>query len=373
MRQGTTLFISLVRKIPKSMMQNTIDEFRADLRSRILTARDHLHILLLGHLNGVSSLRQLIALGQDLPELRSALGMPSIARSTLAEANRSRSYMFFRALMAQVLQACHQAADHRPKRLRRIRYCLDSTCVELCAALFDWAAVSRERAAVKIHVLLRSGVALPRLIFVQDGATHDVKVAKTMPIPPGSIVSMDRGYVDGQLFADLHDRDILFVTRLKRGMKYRVVRRRKVPSVAAAIRTDQEIELTGAGARTYGQRPLRRISYTDPQTGQRLVFLTNSLELAARTIAGLYKERWQVELFFKWIKQNLRVTSFWGRTQNGLLVQLWVALLAYALVAWINLTIRTGWTRLRTLRFVMARLLQPVPVNFWQPDVQDAK
>jgi len=373
MRQATTLFVQMIRKIPNSMVQNAIDERRADLRSRVFTARDHLYILLLGHLHGVSSLRQLISLGEDLPELRTALGMKRIARSTLAEANQSRSHEFFRALMAQVLHACHQVANRKPRRLRRIRYCLDSTCVELCASLFDWAAVSRERAAVKMHILLRAGVALPELIFVADGATHDVKVAKTMPIPPGSIVSMDRGYVDGQFFAKLHDRDILFVTRIKRGMKYRVLQRRRIPQGATGIRTDQDIVLTGAGARTYGERPLRRVSYRDPLTGQPLVFLTNTTDLAARTIAGLYKERWQVELFFKWIKQNLKVTSFWGRSQNALLVQLWVALLAYALVSWIHLTIRTAWTRLRTLRYISTRLLHPVPESFWKPDVQETQ
>jgi len=372
-RKDTTLFVQMVRKIPNSMIQNAIDEFRADLRSRVLTARDHLFILLLGHLHGVSSLRQLVSLGEDVPELRTALGMKAVARSTLAEANHSRSHEFFRALMAQVLQTCHGAADRKPRRLRRIRYCLDSTCVELCAALFDWAAVSRERAAVKIHVLLRSGVAVPELVSIRDGATHDVKAAKSMPIPSGSIVSIDRGYVDGQFFAELHDRDILFVTRIKRGMKYRVLRRRKVPQGAVGIRSDQEIELTGAGAKTYGDRPLRRVSYRDPSTLQLLVFLTNSMDLAARTIAGLYKERWQVELFFKWIKQNLKVTKFWGRSQNALLVQLWVALLAYALVSWIHLTIRTAWTRLRTFRYISTRLLQPVPKSFWIPDVLGAK
>jgi len=369
MRQATTLFVQMIRKIPNSMIQNAIDERRADLRSRVLTARDHLYILLLGHLHNVSSLRQLISLGEDLPELRTALGMKRIARSTLAEANQSRSHEFFRALMAQVLHACHGAADRKSRCFRRIRYCLDSTCVELCVSLFDWAAVSRERAAVKMHILLRSGVALPELIFVADGATHDVKVAKTMPIPPGSIVSMDRGYVDGQFFAELHDQDILFVTRIKRGMKYRVLQRRRIPRGAAGIRADQDIVLTGAGAKTYGDRPLRRVSYRDPETGQVLVFLTNSQDLAARTVAGLYRERWEVELFFKWIKQNLKVLSFWGRSPNALLIQLWVALLGYALVSWIHLSFKTAWTRLRTLRYIRARLLQPVADSFWIPDV----
>jgi putative transposase len=278
-----------------------------------------------------------------------------------ADANASRSHEFFRALAAQILQAClNTQGPKRHRRLKRISYCLDSTSIELCVDLFAWAFISQERSAIKLHTLLRTGAALPEVTLVTGGARHDLPAAKTMPIPPGAIVSMDRAYVDAQFMADLHDRDVLFVTRMKRGMKYKVVARRRVPGAARGIRSDQEIALTGAGAAVYGSRPLRRVSYRDPETGLVLVFLTNSLDLSCRTIARLYKDRWQVELFFKWIKQNLKIRTFWGRSRNAVLVQLWVALLAYALVSWINLRLRTTWTRLRTMRFVQDRLLQPV-------------
>jgi Transposase DDE domain/Domain of unknown function (DUF4372) len=365
MRKPTTLFLQLVRQMPNSMIQNAIEAFGADARSRVLRARPHLYVLLLGHLRGVSSLRHLVELWDGLAGVRAALGLPPIARSTLADAGHSRRHEFFRALMAQVLAAAHQAGHRLPRKFKRLRYALDSTSIELCAELYEWSQVSADRSAIKLHLLLRTGLALPELVVVGDGATHDVTVAKQMALPSQALISMDRGYVDAQLFAELHDRGSAFVTRLKRRMKYRVQQRRRVPRTAAGITSDQEIVLTGASAEVYGDRPLRRIRYRDPKTGAVLVFLTNDLRLAARTVAQLYKERWQVELFFKWIKQNLKVLTFWGRSKNAILIQLWVALLAYALVAWIHLTLRTSWTRLRTWRFVQDQLLQPLGNEFW--------
>ncbi|MBK8232064.1 MAG: IS4 family transposase [Candidatus Eisenbacteria bacterium] len=260
-----------------------------------------------------------------------------------------------------------------PRKLKRLSYALDSTSIELCADLFEWARVSEDRSAIKLHTVLRTGVALPEMIVVSDGASHDVKVAKRMTLPSNAIISIDRAYVDAQFLADLHDRETTFVTRLKRKMKYRVSERRSVPRSALGVTSDQEIVLTGAGAEVYGNRPLRRVRYRDPESGAVLEFLTNDLRLAARTIALLYKERWEVELFFKWMKQNIKVLHFWGRSKNAILTQLWVALLAYALVAWIHLRLRSDWTRLRTWRFVQDHLLLPVGAWFWEPEAQAPK
>jgi putative transposase len=316
----------------------------------------------------VESLRHLLTVWSDLPDLRAAMGIPKLARSTVADANHSRPHEFVRALLAQVLHACGKEVKSRPHGLKRIVNSLDSTTIELCDDLFPWAVVSRQRAAIKLHVLHRNQAALPELTFIADGKTHDLPIAKQMPIPPGSILVMDRAYVDAEFFARLHDEGTTFVTRMKRGTKYRVLRRRKVPANAIGVLADQEIILTGRGAPVYDGRPLRRISYRDPVTGKRLVYLTNSLRLAARTIARLYKDRWEVETFFKWIKQNLRVLRFWGRSPNAVLTQLWVALLAYALVSWINLKLRTTWTRLRTWRYVQTYLLLPSPKDFFVAD-----
>lgn len=373
MRQATTLFLQIARQMPNSMIQNAIDTFGADFRSRVFRGRDHLYALLLGHLHGVSSLRHLVELWDGLPAVRQALGMNPIARSTLADANQTRRHEFFRALMAQLLAASHQAAHRLPRKLKRLRYALDSTSIELCAELCEWARVSESRSAIKLHILLHADVALPEVIAVADGASHDVTVAKTMALPSNAIISMDRAYVDAKLFADLHDRGTTFVTRLKRGMKYAVIKRRPVPSQAVGITSDQEIVLTGAGAKVYGDRPLRRIRYRDPESGDVLVFLTNDRRLAARSVAQLYKERWQVELFFKWLKQNIKVLKFWGRSKNAILIQLWVALLAYALVSWIHLSLHPAWTRLRTWRFVQDHLLHPVGDWFWKPEAHAPK
>ncbi|MBK8233455.1 MAG: IS4 family transposase [Candidatus Eisenbacteria bacterium] len=373
MQQATTLFLQIVRQMPNSLIQNAIDTFGSDLQSRRLHGRHHLFVLLLGHLRGVSSLRHLVELWDGIPGVRAALGMNPIARSTLADANRKRGHQFFRALMAQILNAAHQAAHRYPRKLKRLSYALDSTSIELCADLFEWARVSEDRSAIKLHTVLRTGVALPEMIVVSDGASHDVKVAKRMTLPSNAIISIDRAYVDAQFLADLHDRETTFVTRLKRKMKYRVSERRSVPRSALGVTSDQEIVLTGAGAEVYGNRPLRRVRYRDPESGAVLEFLTNDLRLAARTIALLYKERWEVELFFKWMKQNIKVLHFWGRSKNAILTQLWVALLAYALVAWIHLKLRSDWTRLRTWRFVQDHLLLPVGAWFWEPEAQAPK
>lgn len=373
MRQSTTLFVRMAQMIPKSMVQNAIEEFDADRRARTLNCRVHLLVLLLGHLRGVNSLRHLVTLWGDLPELRGSLGLKQPARSTLADANRTRPHEFFRAITAQILEACLRIERPRHRRLKRICYSLDSTTIELCADLFSWAYIAQERAAIRLHTLLRTDMAVPQLTTITEGVRHDLKVAREMPIPPGSIVSIDRGYFDARFHAMLHDRDVIFVTRMRRAVRYKIVRRRRVPRTAQGIRSDREIVLTGKGFPKYGERPLRRIGYRDPETGKILVFMTNSLELSARTIARLYKDRWQVELFFKWIKQNLKIQTFWGRSQNAVLVQLWVALLAYALVSWINLRLRKAWTRLRTFRFVQDRLLQSVDPFFWVADVQVPK
>jgi len=287
MRQATTLFLQIVRKMPDSMIQNAIDASDADLRSRVFHGRLHFYTLLLGRLRGVRSLRHLVELWDGLPDLRSSLGMSAVARSTLADANQSRGHEFFRSLMAQVLAASHRAADRLPRKFKRLCYALDSTSLELCAELHEWARVSEGRSAIKVHALLRGGVALPEMTVIGDGAAHDLKVAKQMDLPSGAILLIDRAYVDAQFFATLNDRGTVFVTRLKRKMKYAVIKRRPVAKNANGVTSDQEITLTGAGAEVYGQRPLRRVRYRDPETGNVLVFLTNDLRLAARTVARL--------------------------------------------------------------------------------------
>lgn len=368
MAKRSTLFEQIRRLIPNSLLKKAIAEFKGDRGVRTYRCEHHLLVLLLGHLRGVESLRHLLTVWNDLPYLREAMGIPKLARSTVADANHRRPHEFVRAVFAQVLHACGKEAKARSHRLRRIVNCLDSTTIELCDDLFPWAMVSRQRAAIKLHIVHRNEAALPELTFIGDGRTHDLPVAKQMPIPPGSILVIDRAYVDAEFFAGLHDQDTIFVTRMKRGTKYRVLRRRPIPAAAAGILSDQEIALTGRGGPIYGDRPLRRVSYRDPDTGKRLVYLTNSLDLAARTIARLYKDRWQVESFFKWIKQNLKILHFWGRSPNAVLTQLWTALLAYALVSWINLKLRTTWTRLRTWRYVQTHLLLPSPKGFFISD-----
>jgi hypothetical protein len=347
------------------MIQNAIDEFDGDRRSRVLRCEHQLQALLLGHLLRVDSLRHLVTTWDDHRDLATSLGLPPLARSTLADATRTRPHEIFRAVTAQVIQAAMASGRGVPRRLKRASYCLDSTCMDLCASLYRWARFSSERSAIKLHTLMLTNTQIPELTVITMGKTGDMKAAEMMPIPPGSIISMDRAYCGYQFFADLHDQGSTFVTRAKSRMRYEVLYRWRIPPGARGVLCDQQIRILGEAAKVYGDRPLRRISYRDPETGQRLVFLTNSLQLGPATIAALYKDRWRVELFFKWIKQNLRVTTYWGRSQNAVLIQIWIALLTYAIVSWINLTLRRTWSRLRTLRFIQTHLLLHITPAFW--------
>jgi hypothetical protein len=350
------------------MIQNAIDEFHGDRRVRVLHCRQQLLALLLGQLLGVNSLRHLISTWEDHRDLAATIDLPLLARSTLADALGTRDHQIFRAIAAQVLQAAVGAGGAVPRRLKRASYCLDSTCMELCASLYQWAKYSSERSSIKFHALMQVATALPEFTVIGEGKGGDIKAARLMPIPPGSIVLMDRAYFNYAFFADLQDQGTIFVTRMKGRIRYKVLHRWRVPRSARGVRSDQKIRIIGYAAKVYGDRPLRRVNYRDPDTGNCLVFLTNSLQLGPTTVAALYKDRWRVELFFKWIKQNLRIKTYWGRSQNAVLIQIWIALLAYAVVSWINFRLRSTWTRLRTLRFIQSRLLVHVPRAFWVCD-----
>jgi hypothetical protein len=358
MAQTTTLFEQVLRLIPKSLIDKAVAQYDGDHRVRNYWSANHLRVLLLGHLAGVSGLRHLVGLCSHVPHVFERLGFRAPVRSTLADACRTRSHEIARTLFGCVAEACTREAVRAPRRLKPLVHLLDSTSLELCLDLFPWAAVSADRAAIKLHTAITQQTAVPCVTFISEGQVHDLKVAKQMWFSPGTILVMDRAYCDGSFFAHLADMNIVFVTRMKRGVGYRVTQRRK--RTGRGVIADQQIAFTGRGSLAYGpQRPLRRISYRDPDTGKRLVYLTNELHLAATTIARLYKQRWEVETFFKWIKTHLRVTRFWGRSPNALLTQLWIALLAYALATWINLRLRSTWTRLQVWRWIQDTLLIP--------------
>ena len=232
----------------------------------------------------------------------------------------------------------------------------------LCLDVFPWASFRRTKAAVKLHVGLDMAGHLPSFVSVTEGKTGDIKVARTWAFPEGSVVVADRAYVDFKWFHQLQTRGVIFVTRLKRGIRYRVTREHAVRA-GTGVLEDQTIELTSARGRKAYAAPLRRVAYRDPVTKNCYVFVTNNTTWVAKTIADIYKSRWQIELFFKWIKQNLKVKRFVGRSKNAVLTQLWVATCMYLLLAYLKFSMRLSWNLRRMLQVLQLNMFERRPLR----------
>jgi hypothetical protein len=257
-----------------------------------------------------------------------------VAKSTLADANEARDWRLWVDLAAVLIRRARKlyAGDDIGLDLADTVYALDSTTIDLCLSLFTWADFRSTKAAIKMHTLLDLRGPIPSFIHVSDGKMGDALALDLIPPEPGAIYVMDRGYVDFKRLYTFHQAGAFFVTRAKRNMKYHRVYSHAVDK-ATGVGADQSIALDGFYTRKEYPQHLRRISFCDPQTGKRLVFLTNKFVLPAATIAALYKKRWSVELFFKWIKQNLRIKHFYGTSENAVKTQIWIAVCVYVLAA----------------------------------------
>jgi hypothetical protein len=285
------------------------------------------------------------------------------ARSTLADANESRDWRIF-ADFAHVL--IRQAADLYAgetfgAELEQTAYALDSTTIDLCLALFPWAKFRRTKAAIKLHTLLALQGNYPTVVIITPGKVHDVNILDQLPFDAGSFYIMDRGYLDFHRLYRIHRYGAFFVTRAKRNAQ--LLRRYSHPiDKTTGLRFDQTVVL--AGFRSSRQYPdaLRRIGFKDPETGKRLVFLTNNQLLPALTIAHLYRARWQVELFFKWIKQHLRIKAFFGTSENAVKIQIWIAISVYVLVAILKKQLRLPHSPYTILQILDLTLFDKMPI-----------
>jgi transposase len=257
-----------------------------------------------------------------------------IARSTLADANERRDWRIYQDFALSLIQVARRlyAEDSFGVELKQTVYALDSTTIDLCLALFPWARFRKRKAAVKLHTLLDLRGNIPTFVHISDGKLHDVNVLDQIAFDAGSFYVMDRGYIDFARLHGLHQAQAFFVTRAKSNLQYRRVYSRPVDK-ASGLRCDQTIMLSGIKAAKDYPVPLRRVKFYDAEHDKLLVFLTNNFDLPALTIAQLYRCRWQVELFFKWIKQHLRIKAFFGPSENAVKTQVWIALSTYVLVA----------------------------------------
>ena len=340
----SSMFSQLLKLFPRTEFQALVKRTYAERHARGFTCWGQFVAMLFCQLGRAHSLREICGGLRSSEGKLQHLGITAPARSTLAYANEHRPWQLYRAVFEALLARCQPLGRGRRKlRFKNKLVSLDSTVIDLCATLFDWAKFRRTKGAVKLHCLLDHDGYLPSVVVITEGKRADVRVARTLRFDPGTVVVMDRGYNDYAWFGQLTAQDVYFVTRLKVHTAYQVVERREVPERSTVLR-DDIIELTRVDAATKCPFRLRRVEVDDPEKQSTLVFLTNHLTFGATTIAAIYKERWQVELFFKALKQNLKIKTFVGTSANALKVQVWTALIAILLLKYLQLRSRFGWS-----------------------------
>lgn len=283
------------------------------------------------------------------------LGVRRIAKSSLARVNEKQPHTLYSALFGKLVSRCQALSPRHKFRFKNPLFSLDASLIELSLAIFPWADHNRTKAAMKLHVGLDHRGHFPAFATVTDGSRHDVPVGREFDFPKGSVVVIDKGYTDYDWYKQLTDKGIFFVTRLRANAKYRVIERREA-NRDQGVTSDQVIELTGAQLKKKAMPRLRRIGYRDPETGKHYVFLTNHFGLSAKTVANVYKDRWQVELFFKALKQNLKIHAFVGNSRNAVLTQIWIALCTYLLLSYLKFLSKTAWSEQRILRLLQVNL-----------------
>jgi hypothetical protein len=335
MNEGRTVFSQVVDFVPRHTFRRRVQRYRGDYGVQRFTCWQQFLAMLFAQLTYRESLRDIEACLGAAPERLYHMGFTGpVSRSTLADANEQRDWRIYADVAQALIVEARQLYADEPLDLEldRTVYALDSSTIDLTLSLFPWASFRETKAAVKLHTLLDLRGSIPVFIWITDGKPHDVRVLDVLVPEPGSIYVLDRAYIDFERLWRLQEARAVFVTRAKKNLNHR--RRYSAPcDRSTGLLCDQTIVLTGKTTREHYPLPLRRIRYRDPESNKTLVFLTNDFALPALTIAALYRNRWQVELFFKWIKQHLRVKAFYGTSPNAVKTQIWIAISAYVLVA----------------------------------------
>jgi hypothetical protein len=364
MSAGRTVFSQLIEFLPHQEFQKCVARYAGDRYLKNLSCWDQYLAMAFAQLTYRESLRDIEACLRSVGSKLYHMGFRGkVARSTLADANESRDWRIF-ADFAQVLIAIARplyARDPIGIDLDQSLYALDSTTIDLCLSLFPWAKFRKKKAAVKMHTLLDLHGNIPTFIRITDGKVHDVNILDEIMPEPGAFYVMDRGYIDFQRLFVFTLSAAFFVVRTKSNV---LLQRRYSRAVdkSTGVRSDQTVILTSVESASAYPDALRRVSYFDAETGKRLKFLTNNFTLPALTIAQIYKCRWQVELFFKWIKQHLRIKAFYGTSENAVKTQIWIAVSVYVLVAIVRKRLELNASLYQILQILSVSLFEKTPI-----------
>jgi transposase len=364
MNAGRTVFSQLIEHAPGKEFQKCVTRYRGDSHPRGFSCWDQYLAMAFAQLTYRESLRDIEACLRAMGAKLYHMGFRGkVARSTLADANESHDWKIF-ADFAQILIGMARplyARDPLGVELNNSLYALDSTTIDLCLSLFPWAKFREHKAAVKIHTLLDLHGNIPTFIRITDGKVHDVNILDEIMPEPGAFYVMDRGYIDFQRLFVITLSSAFFVVRTKSNI---LIQRRYSNAVdkSTGVRSDQTVILTSFESASAYPDPLRRVSYFDEETNKRLTFLTNNFTLPALVIAQIYKCRWQVELFFKWIKQHLRIKAFYGTSENAVKTQIWIAVSVYVLVAIVRKRLELEVSLYQILQILSLSLFEKVPI-----------
>ena len=373
MNHGRLVFSQLIEFVPIKKFRRCVKRFNGDHRTRNFTCWDQFLCMAFAQLTYRESLRDIEACLRTKSKKLYHLGIRSkISRSTIADANDKRDWRIYQDFAMVLIREARSLYSNETfsVRLKRAAYALDSTTIDLCLSLFPWAKFRGTKAAVKMHTLLDLRGSIPSVIVISRGNLHDVNVLDELVFEPGAIYIMDRGYLDFARLFRIKEASAFFVTRSKKNTQFRRLYSHDTDRTTGVI-ADQTITLTGVASCNDYPESLRRIVYRDPETNKRLVFLTNNFSLAARTIAALYKSRWQIELFFKWIKQHLRIKAFFGTSENAVRSPIWIAVTTYVLVAIVKKRLKLQQSLYTILQILSTSIFEKTPILSLFQDVDD--
>jgi len=357
MAHCNTIFAQILKLVPRHEFETLAKHHHSGRAFRTASRWSQFVTLTMAQLSGRNSLRDIVDNVSAQAHRLYHLGSTQLSRSNLSRMNESKPYRLYEALFGQLLSRCKSITPRHSFRFKNPLYSLDASTVDLCLSVFPWADFRTTKGGIKLHVGLNHSGFLPEFVTITEAKTHDVIAGRALQFPKGSIVVVDRGYNDYAWYKQLTDKGIFFVTRLKSNAKVRIIERHPILK-NSGVTSDQIIEFSGTQTAKKCPIQLRRIGYRDAQTGKHYIFLTNNFKLSSKTIAAIYKARWQVELFFKWIKQNLKIKSFIGTSKNAVMTQIWIALCVYLLLAYIKFQSKMNKSMQQILRLLQLNLFE---------------
>jgi hypothetical protein len=358
MRKLETIFGELLKLVPRYQFEKAVKQYQGDRYVKSYTTWHQYITILFSQVKQKDSIRDIVTGLEANGSRWYHLGLTGIHRSTFSDANNKRSFQIFENLFYHLLSRCKDLTPKHRFKFKNELYSIDASVIDLCLSVFPWAKFRKTKGAIKMHCLYDHSGALPSFVTITDGKKHDVTVAKEVgfPLSPDSIVSIDRAYIDYKWLHSLDKKRVWFVTRAKSNIDCIVTGQH--PVSGKGVRKDQMILLTGTRTKNHYPKELRMIEFYDEETEKHLTFLTNNMKLAASTIAAIYKSRWQIELFFKWIKQNLKIKSFLGTSKNAVMTQIWVAMSYYLLLTYIKYQTKYAHSLLTLSRLIRETLFE---------------